>query len=222
MRVLEAVRSRRSIRAFLDRPVPHDVLRAALAEAAWAPSGGNLQPWRLHVVSGAALTRLREVVRERLAVGGVDATDYAVYPANLFEPHRTHRHRVGEAMYEALGIGREDRNARLHRFAANYDFFGAPIGLFCYIDRRMGPPQWSDLGMYLQTLMLLLQERGIDSCAQESWSAYAPTVSRFVGADPAFMLFCGLAIGYADPDAPVNAFERDRASLDEFARFHED
>jgi nitroreductase len=220
MRVSQACRTRRSIRAFLDRPVPNETLRAALSEATWAPSGGNLQPWRVHVVSGAALARLRGVMVERLAAGGTDALEYAVYPAQLCEPYRTQRHRLGEAMYEALGIERADRSERLRRFEANYDFFGAPVGLFCYIDRRMGPPQWSDLGMYLQTLMLLLQESGIDSCAQESWSAYAETVSRFLAVDPTLMLFCGMAIGYADPDASVNAFERERAPLAEFARFH--
>jgi nitroreductase len=221
MKVTEAVQTRRSIRAFLPTPVPVELLRDVLATAARSPSGGNLQPWRVHVLVSDALARFRVVMQERLARGDFDAPEYAVYPANLHEPYRTQRFRVGEALYATLGIAREDKTRRLLQFARNYDFFGAPVGLFCYVDRRMGPPQWSDLGMYLQTVMLLLRERGIDSCAQEAWSSFNETVSNFVGASPEQMLFCGMAIGYADPDAAVNTLRSERAELADFARFHE-
>jgi nitroreductase len=221
MNVSEAVQTRRSIRAFLPTEVPRDVLRAVLEGAARAPSGGNLQPWRVHVLMGPALARFRAVMRERLAQGGMDAIEYPVYPANLHEPYRTQRFAVGEALYATLGIERADKAGRILQFARNYDFFGAPVGLFCYIDRRMGQAQWSDLGMYLQTTMLLLREQGLDSCAQESWSSYNQTVSSFVNAPPEQMLFCGMAIGYADPTAPINTLRSERAALDEFAVFHE-
>jgi len=197
------------------------VLREVLSGASRAASGGNLQPWRLHVLVDDALVRFREVMRVRLERGDFDAIEYAVYPPNLHEPYRTQRFRVGEALYATLGIERADKLSRLQQFARNYDFFGAPVGLFCYIDRRMGPPQWSDLGMYLQTVMLLLRELGLDSCAQEAWSTYNETVSRFVRAAPEHMLFCGMAIGYADPTAPVNSLVSERAVLEEFAVFHE-
>ncbi len=196
-------------------------LREALETASFAPSGGNLQPWQIHVVTGAALSRFVAQMQTRLSEGPTDTEEYKVYPDNLWEPYRSRRFELGEAMYRALEIPRDDKQARLARFAANFRFFGAPVGLFCFVDRRMNAPQWADLGMYLQTLMLLLEERGLASCAQESWSAYHRTVSDFVHSDPAHMLFCGMAVGYADTAHPVNHFARERAPLETFATFHE-
>lgn len=221
MKVSEAVRSRLSVRAFLDKPVALDVLGGVLELAARAPSGGNLQPWRLHVLSGAALEEFRGIMRQRLARDpSPDPIEYHVYPANLSEPYRTQRFRVGEMMYALLGIPREERDARLLWFAKNYEFFGAPVGLFCLIDRKMGPPQWSDLGMYLQTVMLLLREHGLSSCPQECWSRYNRVVREFLGAPEELMLFCGLAVGYADDSKAVNRLASERMSLDGFAAFH--
>src|SRR5690606_26064176 len=133
-----------------------------------------------------------------------------IYPPNLWEPHRSARFELGEQMYAALGVTRDDKLGRLQQFARNYEFFGAPAALYCYVDRRMGPPQWSDLGMYLQTLMLLLRERELDSCAQECWSVYPKTVSSVLQPPAELMLFCGMSIGYADPDAPVNGLRSQR------------
>jgi nitroreductase len=220
MKVSEAVRSRLSVRAFLDKPVPLDVLRGVLGLAARAPSGGNLQPWRLHVLSGGALEEFREVMRQRLARDpSPDPLEYHIYPANLWEPYRTQRFRVGEMMYALVGIPREDRDTRLRWFAKNYEFFGAPVGLFCLIDRKMGPPQWSDLGMYLQTVMLLLREHGLSSCPQECWSRYNRVVREFLGTPEELMLFCGMAIGYADESSAVNRLASERMALDHFAIF---
>lgn len=220
MNVTEAVQSRRSVRAFLDRPVPPSLLREAIELAARAPSGGNVQPWRIFVVTGEPLQRISALVAERIRRADPDERpEYAIYPPNLWEPHRTARFELGEQMYAALGIAREDKLGRLQQFARNYEFFGAPAGLFCYVDRRMGPPQWSDLGMYLQTLMLLLRERGLDSCAQECWSVYPKTVGAVLQPPPELMLFCGMSIGYADTGAPVNRFRSQRLPATDFARF---
>lgn len=220
MSVTEVVRARRSVRAFLDKPVSLELLREVLEIAARAPSGGNLQPWLLHVVTGEPLAKLRAHMQHRVATQGPDPAEYEIYPANLWEPYRSRRYEIGETMYAALGIERGDKLGRLQRFAQNYQLFGAPVALFCFIDRRMGRPQWSDLGMYLQTVMLLLKERGVDSCAQEAWSAYHRVVSDFVKSPAEQMLFCGMAVGYADPDAAVNHVTSQRAPLDEFATFH--
>ncbi|GAC1620152.1 MAG: nitroreductase [Nevskia sp.] len=220
MTVSEAVRSRRSVRAFLDRPVPAAVLREVVELAARAPSGGNVQPWKIRVLAGAPLAELKAIMRRRvLEAPQGEPADYEIYPANLWEPHRTARYALGEQMYALLGTPREDKPGRLRQFARNYQFFDAPAALFCHVDRRMGAPQWSDLGMYLQTLMLLLRERGLDSCAQECWSAYRETVDRCLGAAPETMLFCGMAIGHADPDAAVNRLESQRLPLAQFAEF---
>ena len=123
-------------------------------------------------------------------------------------------------MYALLGAPRADRDARLRWFANNYEFFGAPVGLFCLIDRKMGQPQWSDLGMYLQTVMLLLREHGLSSCPQESWSRYNHVVREFLGTPEELALFCGMAIGYADESSAVNRLASERMSLDDFASFH--
>jgi nitroreductase len=222
VRVSEAVASRRSIRAFVDTPVDIGILRDLIDRATRAPSGGNLQPWHLHIVSGEAMARLKAIMRARLAeVPRGEGAEYAVYPSPLDEPYRSRRFAVGEAMYAPLGIGREDKLARLMWFANNYAFFGAPVGLFCYVDRGHGSPQWSDCGMMLQTLMLLLREAGLDSCAQEAWSVFPKTIGEFVGAPDTQMLFTGMAIGYRDPEAAVNLFEVERAPLDAVATFHD-
>ncbi|MGQ0697651.1 MAG: nitroreductase [Panacagrimonas sp.] len=220
MNVSEAVRTRRSVRAFLDRPVDGAVLREVLDLAARAASGGNLQPWRLFVLGGEPLAALKSRMKTRVyEQPASEPLDYDIYPPNLWDPYRTERYVVGEEMYGLLGVGREDKIGRMRQFQRNYEFFGAPAALFCYVDRRMGRPQWSDLGMYMQTVMLLLRERGLDSCAQECWSVYPRTVAEFLDPPGEWMLFCGMAIGHKDPDAPVNRLETRRLPLDEFANF---
>jgi nitroreductase len=149
----------------------------------------------------------------------MDQPAYDIYPAGLTEPYRTSRFEVGEAMYELLGIAREDKAARFARMSENYRFFGAPAAIFCFVDEQMGPPQWSDLGMFLQTFMLLAAEAGLDTCAQEAWAMYGEAVKEFVGAPPEQGIFCGVALGHADWDAPVNALESARQPLDVFAKW---
>ncbi len=216
MNVSEAVQSRRSVRAFLPKPVPESLLRELIAKAARAPSGGNLQPWRLYVLSGQSLADFRARMAGKPSIS---PPEYTIYPANLGEPYRTQRYTIGEQMYALLGVPREDKAGRAQQFARNFDFFGAPAALFCYVDRAMGPPQWSDLGMFLQTLMLLLREQGLDSCAQECWSVAHKAVGEFVQPPPEWMLFCGMAIGQADPAAAVNQLRAERMPVQEFAQF---
>jgi len=215
MQVSEAVLRRSSIRDFTDEPVSDDELRRLLELAARAPSGGNVQPWRIYVLNGETMARFRAFIAEQ----PITEAEYDIYPPSLWEPYRTNRFALGEAMYEKLGIPREDRAGRLAQFARNGDFFGAPAALFCFIDRGMGPPQWSDLGMFLQTFMLLAQEAGIDTCAQEYWTVRHDAVQEFVGAPAEEMLFCGMAIGHRNPDAAVNRLESTRMPFDEWARF---
>jgi nitroreductase len=216
MRVSEAVNQRRSIRAFLDKPVESQILEELLIKAARAPSGGNVQPWRVYVVNGPAMARFRDFRDSRKSP---EAAAYEIYPQGLTEPYRSSRFKVGEDMYSLLGIPREDRGARIRRLMENYNFFGAPAAIFCFVDKQMGPPQWSDLGMFLQTFMLLATEAGLDTCAQEAWAARPDTVAEFVGAPPEQMLFCGVAIGFQDPAAPVNSLVSEREPLNGFATF---
>jgi nitroreductase len=144
---------------------------------------------------------------------------YDIYPPKLKEPYRTSRFELGEQMYELLGIGRDDKDARIAQVMKNFQFFGAPCAFFCFVDRQMGPPQWSDLGMFLQTFMLLAKEAGLDTCAQEAWSMKHDSVSTFVKADDTDILFCGMAIGYRDDTALVNSLESKRRPLKEWAKF---
>jgi len=212
--VSEAVATRKSIRAFLPNPVPDDVIRALLAGAARAPSGGNVQPWRIYVVNGDSMDDLLTYLD---GCEPVEEPEYEIYPSGLWEPHRTARFELGEQMYSLLGVPREDKEGRLRQFARNARFFDAPAAIFTFIDRRFGPPQWSDLGMFLQTFMLLARELGLHTCPQEYWSTRHGAISRFVGAPENEMLFCGMAIGQADPEAPVNRLESERLAVDEFA-----
>jgi nitroreductase len=173
MDVYEAVRSRRAVRAFTDRPVPREALCRVLSAAAWAPSGSNIQPWHVYVLTGAPLTELKRLAGARVAAGDPwDEREYEMYPAALTSPYRDRRSAFGAQRYGALGIARGDLEARQRAASANWQFFGAPVGLFLYIDRGMGRPKWADVGMYLQTVMLLLRAEGLHSCPQMAWSVY--------------------------------------------------
>ena len=216
MKVSEAVTARKSIRRFLDQPVSDELLKDLLEAAKRAPSGGNLQPWRVFVINGDTMPKLLEFLQTSDVQ---DKAEYAVYPPDLKSPYRDSRFKVGEDMYALLGIPREDKPARFAHLARNFEFFGAPAGFFCFVDRCMGPPQWSDLGMFLQTFMLLAQEAGLDTCAQEAWANRAQSVAKFVNAPSELMLFCGMAIGYKDPDASVNTLVSDREPFDVWAQF---
>jgi len=214
--VSAAVASRRSIRRFLSDPVDPQVLRSVLEKAQRAPSGGNVQPWNAHVLTGEPLARLLPTVAAVLPQGrAAHAPEYAVYPSELAGAYADRRYGVGEAMYAALNIPRDDKAGRLAQFAANFRGFGAPVLMLVHMPRYMGPPQWSDVGMWLQTVMLLLREAGLDSCAQEAWAVFQAQIRSVVPIPDDHIFFCGLAIGHRDPDAPINRFPVARAALDE-------
>ncbi|MEN9646195.1 MAG: hypothetical protein RL238_2864 [Actinomycetota bacterium] len=216
MNVIDAVNTRMSVRQFTAEPVADELLQGLVSDASRAPSGGNVQPWRIYGVNGESMQRLREFLATQPPI---DEPEYDIYPKGLTEPYRTNRFVCGEMMYATLGIEREDKDGRRRQFAHNNDFFGAPAAIFCYVDRQMGPPQWSDLGMYLQTFMLLAVERGLGTCAQEYWSVRHKAVTAFVGAPEQEMMFCGIAVGHPDPAAPINTLRTERMPLDQFARF---
>jgi nitroreductase len=216
MKVSEAVLSRRSIREFTSEPIDNEIIKDLLALAARSPSGGNLQPWKIFVINDSTMKRFLDF-QEKWTEPEVPA--YDIYPSKLKEPYRTSRFELGEQMYEILGIGREDKDARIAQVMKNFRFFGAPCAFFCFVDRQMGPPQWSDLGMFLQTFMLLAKEAGLDTCAQEAWSMKHDSVSKFVKAEDSDILFCGMAIGYRDENAAVNTLKSERRPLKEWAKF---
>lgn len=216
MQVSEAVDARKSIRAYLEKPVADELLRELLTKASRSPSGGNVQPWRLYVLNGSKMVEFKETVAASTAR---ETPAYDIYPPNLSEPYRSSRFKVGEDMYALLGIPRDDKAARVKRLFENYQFFGAPAGLFCYADKQMGPPQWSDLGMFLQTFMLLAEEAGLGTCAQEAWSTRPQLVGDFLQVPEELTIFCGMAIGYTDETVPVNSLRSEREPLENFATF---
>jgi nitroreductase len=220
MNVTQAIDSRMSCRAFTDQPVPIATIREILEVARRAPSGGNLQPWHVHVVGGERLREFKALIKSKLpGQPNGEGSEYSIYPPNLAEPYRSRRFKCGEDLYATIGVPRDNKPARLEQFARNYDFFGAPIGLFFSIDRQMGVDQWSDVGMFMQSIMLLARERGLHTCPQEAWSVWYKTVGAFLGLRPELMLFCGMAVGYRDESAPINRLRTDRAPLEEFVSF---
>ncbi len=221
METWEAVRARRSVRGFRDTPVDVAVIQRLVTESARAPSGGNLQPWHVDIVAGDAMNRLKQTMLAQLAASHTETPEYDIYPKELVSPYRDRRFAVGEAMYERIGIPREDKAARRMWFARNFAFFGAPVALFMTIDKRMGPPQWSDMGMFLQTFMLLAVSEGLATCAQECWAVYPQTVRAFLGTPDERMLFCGMAVGYEDRAEPANALRTGRADVGEWVRLIE-
>ena len=220
MDVTEAVTSRRSIRAFQDKPVDRAVLRGILESAQRSPSGGNTQPWNAVMLTGEPLAALFAKVAEVVPLGRVAmAPEYHVYPPELEGAYETRRQGIGEAMYAALDIPRDDRQARLAWFARNFQGFGAPVLMLVHTPKYMGPPQWSDMGMWLQTVMLLLREAGLDSCAQEAWAVYSKQIRECVDIPDDHIFFCGMAIGWGDREHAVNTFAVARAPLDEVVRW---
>lgn len=211
MQVSEAIEQRVSIRAFKPDPVPGALVAEILERAARAPSGGNLQPWRVYALTGAPLAELKAAV---VANPFGETPEYDVYPPNLWDPFRTRRFQNGEDLYASIGIPREDKPARLRQLAKNGEFFGAPVGVFFCLDRKLGPPQWADLGMYMQNVMLLALERGLDTCPQEYWARYPQTVAKCVGLPEDHMLFSGMALGYRDEAHPINTLRASRDPVD--------
>jgi len=216
MNVTDAVLSRSSTRAFLDLPISNKLIKKILTTSSRAPSGGNLQPWKIFVLNGKSMKNFLEFQKN---FSSPESPGYDIYPQNLKEPYRTSRYELGEQMYSILGISRDDKGARIDQVMENFNFFNAPAALFCFVDKVMGPPQWSDLGMFLQTFMLLAEEAGLNTCAQEAWAMKSESVSKFLNADESDMLFCGLALGYKDPDHKINKLKSKRRPINDWAKF---
>ena len=216
MIVTDAVNLRKSVRAFLPKPVKNSLIKQLLIKSSRSASGGNLQPWRIYVVNKKTM---QDFLKFQQEWSKEEVPSYEIYPRNLKEPYRTSRYELGEQMYKILNISRDDKEGRFNQVLKNFNFFGAPAAFFCYVDKDMGPPQWSDLGMFLQTFMLLAKEAGLDTCAQEAWSIKNDSVSNFLETPENKILFCGMAIGYSDSKDPINSLISKRRPLQEWAKF---
>ena len=222
MNVSEALATRKTVRAFRPDPVSRATIEEIVRAAARAPSGGNLQPWKVYALIGPARDELvRRVAEARKAHPMGTPPEYHIYPPDLSEPYRTRRFRVGEQMYATMGIPREDRPSRLKFFSKNWEFFGAPAGFIFTIDRQMQQGQWADLGMFMENIMLLAREHGLHTCPQEAWALFHPQIREYLSVPENEMIFCGMALGYADEAAPVNTLNSERAPLAEYLTIRE-
>ncbi|MBV9346890.1 MAG: nitroreductase [Pseudolabrys sp.] len=220
MHVREAVTSRYSCRAFLSKPVPEATVREIIEVAARAPSAGNMQPWRVYALAGEPLAKLKALMAPRMSeLPKGEGTDYTIYPEPLTEPYKTRRFVVGEMLYKALGIPREDKAARYRQFARNWQFFDAPVGLFLAREKAHGPAQWADIGGFLQNVALLARDHGLHTCPQQAWVSFHKTVRAYLNLPDHLMIYSGMSLGYEDPDAPINKWRSPREPLDAFASF---
>lgn len=224
MDVHEALMSRHSCRRFLPDPVPEDALRRILTGAGQAPSGHNTQPWKVYVVRGAA----KERITERALADSEGRTsmkakepEFDYYPTEWFEPYLSRRRATGFGLYGALGIGRDDKQARTDQMNRNYRFFDAPVGMFVTFSRRMSVGSFMDVGMFIQSILVGARGEGLDTCGQVAWCDHHRMIREELGIDEDELLACGISIGYADKDAPENVWHTDRAPIDEWVTWVE-
>lgn len=212
MNVEQAMQQRHSVRAFLPQALPAELVKNLLAQAGQAASGGNLQPWRVVALTGQSLQELSAAMREARP----NSDPAMVYPQSLWEPYRSRRFENGEELYRAIGIEREDKQGRLMQLAQNIRMFGAPVGIFVAVDKRMVHAQWVDLGIYLQSLMLLATEKGLATCAQGFWRNFSDFVSQHLALPEGYQIAFGMALGYEDTAAPINKWRSSRAQAQDW------
>ncbi|MFG1478571.1 nitroreductase [Xanthobacter sp. V4C-4] len=215
---IEAIRSRRSVRAFLPTPVAPDVVDAIVALAARAPSGTNMQPWNVLILSGEPLAELGRALVARTMEGEAGPPAYAYYPKRWRPPYVSRRRKVGWDLYNALGIAKSDTARMTAQHARNFCFFDAPVGLLFTIDRDLELGSWLDYGMFLENIMVAARAFGLDTCAQAAFIHHADEIARRLAIPDSQMLVCGMALGHADPDAPENGFATEREPLEAFVR----
>lgn len=219
MNVQQALRQRKSTRAFLPTPVAKEKIVAILDGARHAPSGSNAQPWQVAVVTGEKKKMLDQTLEEAFRHSGQGEMDYHYYPLEWREPYKRRRVVCGSQLYAALGIERQDKVRRLEQWIANYRAFDAPVVLFFFIDRALEKGSYLDFGMFLQSLMLAAVEEGLATCAQAALGQYPRLVKEALGYDRETVLLCGMALGYEDRSAPVNNYRTEREEVTSFTRF---
>ena len=220
-----AISSRRSMRAFLPTPVPRDMVEAILRVASRAPSGTNIQPWQVHVLTGAARQRLCDrigAIYENPAQLAEHEREYDYYPKEWASPYLDRRRKVGWDLYGLLGLAKTDKAGMHAQHGRNFRFFDAPVGLIFSIDRAMQMGSWLDYGMFLQNIMVAARARGLHTCPQAAFTQFHRVIADELAFKPEQMLVCGMALGYADPSAVENSLVTERAPVSEFARFIEE
>ena len=221
MDVLEAMRGRKSTRAYLDKPVVRATVESILDAARWAPSGVDSQPWKVAVVTGTTKDRLSSDLLAARTAKQPENPDYAYYPSEWQEPYKSRRKATGLALYRALNIGKDDPFARLKAWNNNYRFFGAPAGLLFFVDRALAQGAWVDMGMFIENVMLAARAHGLDTCPQASLAEYPDIVRGILNFPNTHALVCGMALGYADANAPANSYRTEREPVNAFTTWHD-
>jgi len=221
MDVVEALNRRKSTRAFLQRGVDEAIIEQILAAARHAPSGANTQPWQVAVVSGERKRQLQQRIEQAFRDGVAGNMDYLYYPTEWAEPYRSRRRECGLQLYNALHIERKDRDRQHEQWAANYRAFDAPVVLFFFMDAGLQTGSFLDYGMFLQSLMLAAVEKGLATCPQAALAEYPGIVKQALGYPDNSILICGMALGYENPEAPINRYRVPRQEVADFTRFFE-
>jgi nitroreductase len=217
----EAIRTRRSVRGFLPTPVPMKTVRDILSVASYAPSGSNIQPWKVHVITGRARDELSSALLQAHARNQPESREYDYYPTKWRSPYIERRRQTGWGLYETVGVVKGDREGSARQHARNYAFFDAPVVLMFCIDSDLGKGSWLDFGMFLQNIMVAARGRGLHTCPQAALANYPDIVKPYLGIGADQTLVCGLSMGYEDPECVANRFRPPRIELDEFVTCHE-
>jgi len=220
MDVLDVIKQRASTRAYLDKPVDRATVEAILDTARWAPSGTNAQPWQVVVVTGATKQKISAALLAERVARHPENPDYSYYPKEWTEPYKSRRVACGLALYQALKIGRDDKDARLKAWNNNYSFFGAPAGLLFFLDRSLEKGSWIDMGMFIENVMLAAIGHGLATCPQAAIAEYPDIVRNLVNVPDTRALVCGMALGYPDTAAPVNNYRTAREPVNNFTTWH--
>ena len=221
MNAHDAIMTRRSIRRFLPEPVPRASLMRILEGAATAPSGHNIQPWKVYAVAGAVKDRISAGILSAIAnePAAQHQPEFDYYPINWFEPFIGRRRKLGHELYAILGIAREDKAARERQMLENYKFFGAPVGLFVTFDRRLAAGTFMDVGMFIENILIGARGEGLDTCGQAAFNWYHEAIRKHLPMEDSELLACGISLGYADPNAPENKLMPEKLAVEQFTTF---
>tara|TARA_Y100000815_G_scaffold100835_1_gene89576 strand:+ start:237 stop:902 length:666 start_codon:yes stop_codon:yes gene_type:complete len=220
MEVTEAIRNRKSTRAFLDKPVPDEVITTVLECARWAPSGVNSQPWQVAVVTGETKRQLGNALAKQRANGETPRQDYNYYPTQIEEPYISRKRACGHALYSALGIKHNDIETRKAQWMKNYHGFGSPVALLFFIDAILEKGSWVDMGMFIQNVMLAARGFGLETCPQAALAEYPDVIRNILNIPDSKKLICGMALGYADYDDPSYQYRTEREPVENFTQWY--
>jgi len=221
MNTIETIKQRKSVRAFLKKGVELEKIKTILETAKHSPSGVNMQPWQVAVVSGDKKKTIENQMIEAFKNNELERMEYNYYPLKWEEPYKSRRKETGLLMYSTLNIKKEDKEKQFSQWLKNYTAFNAPVVLYFFIDNSLEKGAYLDYGMFLQSIMLSAVELGLSTCTQAALAQYPDIVKKELGIEDDKILLCGMALGYEDKKDIINSYRTSRINLDEFVKFHQ-